>query len=430
LAPFALSARCENAALAIFQAALRLIDGRVAEQRAIEESDVTTQHDKAFARCYQYAGMGCEKYDRRREIFGTEAVIPLWVADMDFAAPDCVVDALADRVRQAAFGYACRMPGWSAAISDWLRERHQWQIAPEWLISTAGVVPSLALAIQQFTVEGEGVIIQPPVYFPFFGVVTDNRRRLLCNPLREVSGRYQMDFDQLEKLLPEAAMLLLCNPHNPGGRAWTAEELSRLAELCARHGVMVISDEIHMDLHYPGQRHIPFAKVAGDTPFMTVTSAGKTFNTAGIGGGYTVVPDPDIRRAYLQAQQALHLGGETVFALLAVEAAYREGKDWPAALMAQVAANRDRVLDACRDLPIRPMMPEATYLLWLDCREMGLSDQALVDFFVYQAGLGLSPGRLFGKQGSGFMRMNLASPASVIDEALRRLRVAFSARTG
>jgi len=256
-----------------------------------------------FETCHQCTGLGCEKYDRAKEIFGTDQVIPLWVADMDFAAPSYVTRALVERVELPVYGYAQRMPAWAEAVGGWLDRRHGWVVEEAALLPTVGVVPSLALAIQTFTDPGDGVIIQPPVYFPFFSVVRNNNRQLLLNPLRQTDGYYRMDFEQLEQLAPKASMLLLCNPHNPGGRAWTPEELATLADICTRHRVMVVSDEIHMDLTYAGYRHTPFALVAGDTRFMSVTSAGKTFNTAGIGGGYAVIPDPVIVRPFITASR-------------------------------------------------------------------------------------------------------------------------------
>ena len=380
-----------------------------------------------FFTAYQRAGIGCEKYDKRQTIFGTEQVIPLWVADMDFATPPYITEALAQRAELPSYGYAERMAGWASAVCGWLDRHHQWQVAEEWLLPTAGVVPSLAMLIQLLSEPGDGVIIQPPVYFPFFGLVTENQRQLLLNPLQEVNGQYQMDLEHLNTLLPQARLLILCNPHNPGGRAWSKDELLALAKLCAKHDVMVLSDEIHMDLTYPGFQHTPFARVANTIcQHLTVTSSGKTFNTAGIGGGYAIIEDPTVRQALHRRQQIFHLGGEQIFPLLATETAYRLGDDWPGRLMEHISAMKKLVLDACDGTPIRAMTPEATYLLWLDCRGLGMEDKELQRFFIEQAGLGLSAGSVFGEQGRGYMRINLATSPTIMTRAMQQLRMALA----
>ncbi|MCL7743393.1 PatB family C-S lyase [Guyparkeria hydrothermalis] len=395
-----------------------------------------------FTRLAQYPGSGCEKYDRRGEIFGRDDVIPLWVADMDFPAPDFVNEALAERLADGAFGYAKPDAGHFDAITGWLAGQHDWQVAPETIVPVPGVVPAMAMAIRAFTRLDARVIIQPPVYFPFFQVVRDQGRTLVENPLVERpdgSGgtRYEMNFEALEAEAAEAEMLLLCNPHNPGGRAWSTDELRQVATICARHDVMVISDEIHMDLTYPGVSHTPFARVGDPSGcrWFTVTAPGKTFNTAGIGGGYAVIPDAAIRERFDRERRGMHLGEGSVFGLTALKAAYVHGSHWPDELMAHVAINRDRVVEAVSDLPIEPMWPEATYLLWLDCRGMGLSDatsdpedRALQRFFIEEAGLGLSQGIIFGEPGRGYMRINLASPTRVIDRAMAQLREAWAIR--
>ncbi len=397
-----------------------------------------------FTRLAQYPGSGAEKYDRRGEIFGREDVLPLWVADMDFPAPDFVTEALAERLTDGAFGYAKPDDSHIEAITGWLASRHDWQVDPEAIVPVPGVVPAMVMAIRAFTAPAARVIIQPPVYFPFFQMVRDQGRALVENPLVEHeladgSRRYGMDLEALESLARDAEMLLLCNPHNPGGRAWNEDELGEVAAICARHGVMVISDEIHMDLTYPGVSHTPFARVAETSGcrWLTVSAPGKTFNTAGIGGGYAVIPDPAIRKRFDRERRGMHLGEGSVFGLTALKAAYVHGSQWPAELMAHIATNRDRVVEALRDLPIKPMWPEATSLLWLDCRAMGLSDAvtdpgdaALQRFFVNEAGLGLSQGIIFGESGRGFMRINLATPTHLIDRAMAQLRAAFVASGG
>lgn len=386
---------------------------------------ITMQYD--FHTAQQRAGIGCEKYDKRRAIFGTEQVIPLWVADMDFAAPAYITEALAQRAALPSYGYAERMDSWAVAVSAWLDRHHHWHVPHEWLLPTAGVVPSLAMLIQLLSERGDGVIIQPPVYFPFYGLVTENQRELLLNPLREVDGQYRMDLEQLSELLPRARLLILCNPHNPGGRAWREDELNALAKLCAAHDVMVLSDEIHMDLTYPGHHHLPFARVASTVcQYITVTSSGKTFNTAGIGGGYAIIENTALRQALQRRQQVFHLGGEQIFSLLATETAYRLGHDWPVSLMSHIAAMRDQVIGACDGSPITPMLAEASYLLWLDCRRLEMDDNELQRFFIERAGLGLSAGSVFGEQGRGFMRINLATTPAIMTRAMQQLHMALN----
>lgn len=386
-----------------------------------------------FETLHQFAGSGCEKYDRRHAIFGTDDVIPLWVADMDFAAPLFVEMAIRKRLEHPAFGYVQPDERHFAAIRGWLERRHGWAVEMDWIVRVPNVVPGMVMAIEAFTQRGDGIIIQPPVYFPFFQIVQDNDRQLLTNPLVERDGRYEMNFEQLEALAVDAKMLLLCNPHNPGGRAWTPDELTRVAEICARHDVLVISDEIHMDLTYPGVRHTPFAEVAGHADFLMLSSPGKTFSVAGIGGGYAVIPNPEIRAQFEHRRSQLHLGNGSIFSLIALESAYEEGDDWPDAVMKHISANRDRVeatLNALPGQPIKAMAPEATYLLWLDCRGLGMNDFALQDFFVQKARLGLSAGVVFDPgpdhSGSGFMRLNLATPTAVIEQAMDRLREAVA----
>lgn len=404
---------------------------------------MTARHPSTdFTRLAQYPGSGCEKYDRRAEIFGRDDVIPLWVADMDFPAPDFVTEALAARLADGAFGYAKPTTEHVEAITGWLAGQHDWHVVTETIVPVPGVVPAMAMAIRAFTRPEARVIIQPPVYFPFFQVVRDQGRTLVGIPLLEQASsdsgrRYVMDFEALEAQAAEAEMLLLCNPHNPGGRAWNADELGQLAAICARHDVMVISDEIHMDLTYPGIRHTPFARVAeaAGCRWFTVTAPGKPFNTAGIGGGYAVIPNAELRTRFDEERRGMHLGEGSVFGLTALKAAYNQGAQWPAELMRHIAVNRDRVIEAIEDLPIEPMAPEATYLLWLDCRGMGLSDaardpedRALQRFFIDEAGLGLSQGIIFGESGRGYMRINLATPTRVIDQAMAQLRQAWARR--
>ena len=384
----------------------------------------------------QFPGSGCEKYDQRHRIFGREDVLPLWVADMDFPAPDFITQALTQRLTYPAFGYIKPDARYFAAIRHWLESQHHWQPQPDSIIPLPGVMPGMSMAINAFTQPDEAIIIQPPVYFPFFGVVRDNQRPLLENRLVLEDGVYRINFEQLEAQAADASMLLLCNPQNPGGRVWSPDELRQLIAICQRHDVLVVADEIHMDLTYSGISHTPFARIAraeGFVNWVMLTAPGKTFNTAGIGGGYAVIEQPHLRKAFYREKQRWHLNDTSVFGQIALQVAYEQGADWPETLMAHIEQNRQLVVAALKDTPIQPLTPQATYLLWLDCRGLGFSDakadpqdQRLQQFFIEQAGLGLSQGMIFGEPGRGFMRLNLATPSRLITQAMEQLDAALA----
>ncbi len=361
------------------------------------------------------AGSGCLKYDHRQGIFGTEAVMPLWVADMDFAVPDAVQQALQARTRHPVWGYGLRDDAMGEAFATWADRRHRWSVEPEWVCPSPGVVPSMVQAILAFTVPGDGIIVQPPIYPPFFAMVEENGRRLLSNPLLLETGRYQMDFEGLVPLLEQARMLMLCSPHNPTGRVWQREELARLIELCDQADVLLLSDEIHWDLVYPGATHIPAATLSDR--IITLASPGKTFNIAGITPSVTVIADEDLRQRFQLQLKASHLGDGNVLGDAAFLAAYHGGESWLDDLLPYLATNLDLIR---RRLPesIQLIEPEATFLAWLDCRALAYVGDALNRFFIEQAGLGLSPGAIFGNEGQGFMRLNFALPRQQLARAL------------
>ena len=370
------------------------------------------------------------KYGLRRVKFGREDVMPLWVADMDFAAPPCVQQALADRVAHPIYGYTFADPGVFEAIMDWQWRRHGWRVAQEWITLLPGVVPSLDLCVQALTSPGESVVVQTPVYSPIFESVERNNRRVIRNPLGWVEGRHEMDFDQLAaSITADTRLLQLCSPHNPGGRVWQRAELERLGDLCARHDLVIISDEIHADLVFPGSKHLPIASLSPDLAARTITlnSPGKTFNIAGLNTSYAITPDPGLRARLQDAVHKLHLEGPNLFGLTALKAAYREGEPWLAALLDYLKGNIDLACSHIAEhLPrVKCSAPEATFLLWLDCRELGLDDAVLRQRLI-DAGLGLIPGTQFGAEGSGFTRMNVALPRTELKEALRRLEQALA----
>ena len=368
------------------------------------------------------------KHDGRAEYFGTPDVLPLWVADMDFAAPAEVTQALLARAAHPVYGYSRYPAALFEALIGWMWQRHGWSIERDWILLAPGVVPSLHAAVLAFSEAGEGVIVQPPVYFPFFSAVTATGRRLIENPLRLHAGRYQMDFDHLERCAKDARLLLLCSPHNPVGRVWTREELVQLLDIAERHNLVVLSDEIHHDLIYPGQKHPVLATLTNNlSRVVTALAPSKTFNIPGLGLSALIVPDPARRKALTQAFDLLHAGNYNPFSSVAFTAGYQHGAAWLDALMVYLAQTRDFVSQFTRQhLPgIRLIEPEGTYLLWLDCRELSAArdwdDTALKRFCVEQAKVGMNPGTVFGAGGAGFMRMNIGAPKSVIETALQRL---------
>ncbi len=372
------------------------------------------------------------KFDGRQQYFGRADVSPLWVADMDFEVPECVTKALGDRLAHPVFGYSLYPDSLYEATIHWFERRHQWRIEREWIVMAPGVVPSLFAAVQAFAEEGEGVIVQSPVYFPFFSAVTTNNRRLVNNTLQEAHGRYEINFQHLEQCARGGArLLMLCTPHNPVGRVWSLEELNQILDICRRYDVTIFSDDIHCDLVYPGYKHTMLGSLAqpGDK-IITAIAPNKTFNIPGLGLSALVIPDKSQREAMKRAFEKLHVGNYNPFSITAYEAAYRGGDEWLDALMAYLESTRDAAAEfIAREIPaIRLAKPEATYLLWLDCRSLGMDDSTLRDFFIQDCRLGLSPGAVFGDGGSGFMRMNIGTQRRCVMDALVQLRDGINAR--
>lgn len=370
-------------------------------------------------------GTASLKYDARRQVFGDAEVIPLWVADMDFAAPAAVQRALSARAAHPIFGYTLYPESLYDALIHWLATRHGWAVEREWIMFCPGVVPSLHAAILALTQPGDSVIVQPPVYAPFLSAPETTGRKLLLNPLKLEEGGYQFDLEDFERCATAGGrMLILCSPHNPVGRVWQPQELQALLVICQRHDITVISDEIHADLVYPGVCHTPLARLAQDkVKVISAVAPSKTFNIPGLGLSALIVPDANDRAAILKAFDLLHVSASNPFSIAAFEAAYLEGRPWLDALLDYLAGTRDLVREFIRQhLPqIRLIEPEGTYLLWLDCRALGLNDKQLKQLFVQEAGVGLSQGTLFGTQGMGFMRMNIGAPRSVIRQALEQI---------
>ncbi|MDQ3186064.1 MAG: pyridoxal phosphate-dependent aminotransferase [Pseudomonadota bacterium] len=381
------------------------------------------------------AGTASLKYDGRQAMFGTAEVIPLWVADMDFAAPPAVTRALAERVAHPVYGYTVYPDSLYESLIDWLRRRHGWEVQREWIVMCPGVVPSLHAAVMAVAEPGGSVIVQPPVYFPFFSAVTGTGRQLIHNPLRLRNGRYSIDFDHLEQCAAGARLLLLCSPHNPVGRVWSKQELESIVKIARKHDLVIFSDEIHADLIYAGNKHHTLSMLAGTLGesgpnIITAIAPSKTFNIPGLNLSTLIVPDPECRGALIQAFDAMHVSASNPFSIVAFEAAYREGEAWLDELLVYLRQTRDYVAEyLATHLPeIRLIEPEGTYLLWLDCSALktglGINDAQLRHFFVHEAGVGMSPGTLFGDAGSGFMRMNIGVPRHTIKTALDGIREA------
>jgi cysteine-S-conjugate beta-lyase len=371
-------------------------------------------------------GTGAVKFDGRQQYFGTTDVTPLWVADMDFAVPECVMRALQERLTHPVFGYTLYPESLYHAIGEWMLRRHHWKVEREWIVMAPGVVPSLFAAVQAFTQESEGVIVQPPVYFPFFSAVTTNNRTLILNPLHCSNGNYTIDFAHLETCAKQGArLLLLCTPHNPVGRVWTVAELQEILRICRQYKITILSDDIHADLTYSGVTHTMLGRLVDvndkdDVKIITAIAPNKTFNIPGLGLSALIIPDAAQRSAIKQVFESLHVSNTNPFSIVAFEAAYRGGDSWLNALMKYLEETRNFVADyLAQYIPnIKLVKPEATYLLWLDCRELGMSDLQLRDFFVKQCKIGMNTGTVFGNEGSGFMRMNIGVHRDIIKNAL------------
>lgn len=371
------------------------------------------------------------KTDVLKERYGRGDLIALWVADMDFRCGNFIIDALKERVEKGIFGYTCTPDGYSDSITEWVERQHQWKIKKEWLSYIPGIVKGIAFCVMKFTNPGDKVIIQPPVYHPFRLVPQRHSRQVVNNPLIEEHGKYRMDLDGLKKIIDkDCKILLLCNPHNPVGIIWDKETLQGLAQICAENNILVVSDEIHADMGLFGHKHLPFAKVSQEAADNSITfmAPSKTFNIAGIVSSYSIIPNPQIRESFYPYLHAGELDEGTIFAYVATEAAYRKGADWMRRMLDYVEGNilfADKFLK--ENIPqIKAVIPEASFLMWLDCRELALKQSELVSLFVNKAHLALNDGEMFGKGGTGFMRINVGCSRIVLKRALEQLKGALS----
>jgi cystathionine beta-lyase len=361
------------------------------------------------------------------QCFGPNRVLPLWVADMDFPSPQPVVRALVERARHGIYGYTAPTDAYLDSVVGWMRRRHNWEIQPEWICVTPGVVPALNMLVRTFAAQGEKVLIQPPVYYPFFSAVENNSAEVVANPLVYESNHYGMDFSDLEQNIRDAKVRLaiLCNPHNPVGRVWTREELARFGETCLRHNVLIVSDEIHGDIIHRGHVFTPLATLgeALAQNSITCTAPSKTFNLAGLQTSNIIIPNEALRTRFQKTLQGNGLGGAGAFGVVALQAAYDQGEEWLDQVLEYLGANL-RFLEEylAKHIPqVSAVRPEGTYLVWLDFRRLGIDKLELRHLLLHQARVYLDDGFIFGPQGEGFMRINIACPRTILQEALKRI---------
>lgn len=376
-------------------------------------------------------GTNCLKVDALQERYGSSDLIPLWVADMDFKAPPAVIDAIIKRAQHGIFGYTRPSQEYHDSIRNWLDKHHDWQIKQEWTSFIPGIVKGIGFVVSCFTDRNDKIIIQPPVYHPFRIIPTLQHREVIDNELIIKENRYYMDLEGLKKKIALGAkILILCNPHNPGGRVWTKQELIDLAEICYDNNVLVISDEIHADLAHKGHKHIPFATVSDKAAMNSITfmAPSKTFNIAGIVSSFSVIPNQKIRDKFHAYLESFELEEGYIFAYTATQAAYQLGEEWLVQAKEYIWGNIQFVDNYLKEnIPqIKAMIPDASYLIWLDCRDLNLSQPQLEDLFVNKAKLALNTGTMFGKGGEGFMRLNVGSPRSILAKALAQLKDAVN----
>ncbi len=373
------------------------------------------------------------KWDGMDGRFGTvpDDALPMWVADMDFLSPPEVINSIRERALQGVFGYVQAPASSFKAVSEWVRSIHAWDVDPDWIISCTGVMPAIGEAIRAFSRPGDGIVIQPPVYPPFFRIVADNDRKVVENPLVNDQGYYRIDTDSLRPILedPGNRILLLCSPHNPVGRVWRKDELEQVGRMCIETGTLLVSDEIHADLVFKPDRHFPSASISTDIAANTITciSPSKTFNIPGLQTAYAVISDPSLRKGLQASLRAASIGTHNVFGLVASDAAYIHGAPWRESMLEYIRENRDQAVSFIREeMPwVRVRPPEGTYLMWLDMRGSGLDPEEVTEKLIHKGRVVLDPGYWFGKEGSGWQRLNIGCPRSLLKEGLKRIKSSF-----
>ncbi len=375
-------------------------------------------------------GTNCLKYDGKAKYFGSNDLLPLWVADMDFRTPDFIINALKRRLDHEILGYSLKPDSFFNSLVNWVDRRFNWQIKKEWISFTPGVVSALNFSVLSFTKPGDKVIIQTPVYFPFFTAITDHGRQIAVNELIYKDGNYSMDYDGLRSLIDEKTkLLILCNPHNPVGRVWRKDELQTIADICLEKNITILSDEIHSDLILPGHKHFPLASLSDKIAAITVTlmAPSKTFNMAGLASSAAITSNPDLKRQFEKIPNSMHISSGNLFGITAFEAAYTHGDIWLHELVLYLDKNLtfiEQFINA--NIPsMKVVRAEGTYLAWLDCTNLGMNDKDLRDFFIHKAKVGLNSGTDFGSGGEGFMRINFGCPKSVLEKGLTRIEAAI-----
>jgi cystathionine beta-lyase len=376
---------------------------------------------------------GAVKTDLCKKMFGTDDLIPLWVADMDFRTPDFIIDAINNRCKHPILGYTVPDEEYFNSIIRWIDARHGWKLERNWLGFLPGIVPGLAFAVNALTQTGDQIIIQPPVYPPFIQVPSKNGRELIYNPLKVVEGRFEMDLKDLEyKITDRTRMFILCNPHNPGGRTWDADTLIKVAEICHKHGVLVVSDEIHSDMALPGNVHTPFASVSelAEQNSITYMAPSKTFNMAGLVSSSYIIPNSEIRKKFSDFMDNSELANGNIFAYVAAQAAYEKGTEWLSEMISYIQGNVDYIVEFLgKNIPqIKPMIPQASFLIWLDCAGLEMNSHQLQEFIVKEARLGLNKGTIFGPGGEQHLRLNIGCSREVLKQAMEQLKSAINSR--
>ena len=385
-----------------------------------------------FNKIVDRTGSGDLKHEVLEERYGRADLLPLWVADMDFETPSFITDALRKRLEHSLFGYTVEPKDYWQTVQKWIKDHHQWDVKREWLSYIPGIVKGIGMVVNVFTKPDEKVIIQPPVYHPFRLTPQGNGREVVYNPLKEnADGTYSMDFDNLAEVADDKCkVLILSNPHNPAGIVWSKDTLARLADFCFDHNILVISDEIHCDMALWGNKHVPFATASEKAARCSITfgAPSKTFNIAGIVSSYSIIPNDEIRSKFYTWLAANELNEAPMFSPIATIAAFKNGEEWRKDMLHYIEENIMFVEKYCKEyLPqIKPLRPEASFLVWLDCRQLGLNHEQLIDLFVNKAHLALNDGEMFGKGGEGFMRMNVGTPRAILKKALDQLKEALA----
>ncbi len=379
-----------------------------------------------FDKLIDRKGTASVKYDLLPPVFGSDEVLPMWVADMDFEVPGFIREAIEKRIQHPILGYTFRPSKLFETVANWIHRRHGWKVDPGAIDFSPGIVPALNMCVMEFTDPGDQIVVQPPVYFPFFSAVTNHGRKLVYNQLVESGGSYEVDFDHLEATFKAGArMFFLCHPHNPVGRVWTREELGRIAELAVRYQVLVVSDEIHADVVLFGEQHIPLASLGKDIADLTLTcmAPSKTFNLAGLYTSTVIATHPELKKRYERILDVVHVGGDNILGQVAMEAAYTHGDDWLDQLLKYLEKNYRMLVKqlnaAVPEITISPL--QATYLTWLDFSFLNKTDDELKEFIIHKARLGLNHGPMFGPGGEQHQRLNIATPAKVLQEGIERL---------